>query len=57
MAGYAEGMLAAQIWHWWIGLIMLIAGGGLTLQLVAGYLKQVTSKKYPGGKRHREREL
>ncbi len=50
-------MLAAQIWHWWIGLIMLIAGGGLTLQLVVGYLKQVTSKKYPGGKRHREREL
>ena len=50
-------MLAAQIWHWWIGLIMLIAGGGLTLQLVVGYLKQVTAKKYPGGTRHREREL
>jgi hypothetical protein len=50
-------MLAAQIWHWWIGLIMLIAGVGLTLQLVVGYMKQVTSQKYPGGKRHRESEL
>jgi hypothetical protein len=46
-------MLAAEIWHWWIGVIL----GGATvltlLGLVGGYLKSVTSQQYPG-KRHRE---
>ncbi len=50
-------MLAAYVWHWWIGLIMLLAGGGATLALIAGYLKQVSSQRYPGGKRGREQEL
>ncbi len=50
-------MLAAQIWHWWIGLIMLLAGGAATVGLIAGYLKQVSSQRYPGGKRGREQEL
>jgi hypothetical protein len=50
-------MLAAYIWHWWIGLVMLLAGGAATLGLIAGYLKQVTSQRYPGGKRSREQEL
>jgi hypothetical protein len=50
-------MLAAYIWHWWIGLVMLIAAGGATLSLVVGYLKQVSSQRYPGGKRGREQEL
>ncbi len=50
-------MLAAYIWHWWIGLAMLLAGVGATLALVAGYLKQVSSQRYPGGKRSREQEF
>lgn len=50
-------MLAAYIWHWWIGLVMLLAGGAATLGLIAGYLKQVSSQRYPGGKRGREQEL
>ena len=50
-------MLAAPIWHWWIGLVMLIAGGGAALGLAAGYLKQVSAQRYPGGKREREQEL
>lgn len=55
--GYAVGMLAANIWHWWIGVIMAVAGGAAVLGLVAGYLKQVTAQRYPGGRRHREQEL
>ena len=51
------GMLAAYIWHWWIGLVMLIAGGGAVLGLIVGYLKQVSAQRYPGGKRQREQEL
>ena len=50
-------MLAAYIWHWWIGLIMLLAGGLATVSLIAGYVKQVSSQRYPGGKRGREQEL
>lgn len=50
-------MLAAQIWHWWIGLILLVAGIGGALSLTVGYLKQVTAQRYPGGRREREQEL
>ncbi len=50
-------MLAAYIWHWWIGLIMLLAGGLAAVSLIIGYLKQVSSQRYPGGRRGREQEL
>lgn len=50
-------MLAAYIWHWWIGLVLLIAGVAGAVALIAGYLKQVSSQRYPGGKRGREQEL
>lgn len=50
-------MFAAPIWHWWLGLVMLLAAGGATLSLVAGYLKMVTSQRYPNGRRGKEQEL
>ena len=50
-------MLAAYIWHWWIGLVLLIAGVAGAVALIGGYLKQVSSQRYPGGKRGREQEL
>jgi hypothetical protein len=50
-------MLAAYIWHWWIGLVMLLAGIGAAVGLAGLYLKQVSSQRYPGGKRGREQEL
>lgn len=50
-------MLAAQIWHWWIGVLMAVAGVAAALSLAVGYLKQVTAQRYPGGKRAREQEL
>lgn len=50
-------MLAANIWHWWIGVIMAFAAGAAVLGLVAQYLQKVTAQRYPGGKRHREQEL
>ncbi len=50
-------MLAAYIWHWWIGLVMLFAGVGATIGLIGLYIKQVSSQHYPGGKRRREQEL
>lgn len=50
-------MLAAYVWHWWIGLVMLLAAVGMTVALIGGYLKQVSSQRYPGGRRGREQEL
>ena len=50
-------MLAAPIWHWWIGLAMLIVAGLIVAGLIAGYLKQVSAHRFPGGRRAREREL
>ena len=49
-------MLAAEIWFWWIGVVLAVVGVLSVLGLVAGYLKNVTSQRYPS-KRHREREL
>ncbi len=56
-AAIINGMLAAPIWHWWIGLIMLLAGVGATVGLLGSYLKQVTAQRYPGGRRGKEQEL
>lgn len=50
-------MLAAYIWHWWIGLVMLLAGGAAVVGLIFGYLKQVTAQRHPSGRRQREQEL
>jgi len=50
-------MLAAPIWHWWIGLVMLIAAVGAAVGLIGGYLKTVSSQRYPGGRRGKEQDL
>ncbi len=50
-------MLAANIWHWWIGLVLLGVSGLAVIGLIGGYLKSVTALKHPAGKRNREREL
>ncbi|MEK7426923.1 MAG: hypothetical protein AAB131_24140 [Actinomycetota bacterium] len=46
-------MLAANIWHWWIGLILtfvcVLAVGGL----VAAYFKTVVAQQYPGKRNRR----
>ena len=50
-------LLAAEVWHWWIGValtgVALMIGAGL----VGLYLATVSSKKYPGGKRRRQHDL
>ena len=49
-------MLAAEIWHWWIGVIVtLLAIGGL-VALIGAYLATVTSKKYEPGAKKRQRQ-
>lgn len=43
-------MLAANVWHWWIGVALVLLGIVIAVVLVAGYLATVSAKKYPTGK-------
>ncbi len=40
-------MLAAEIWHWWIGVVLTGVAILAVLGLIVGYLKNVTAKQYP----------
>jgi hypothetical protein len=40
-------MLAANIWYWWLGVILLGVSVLAVIGLIAGYLKNVTSLRYP----------
>lgn len=50
-------MLAAEIWHWWIGVALTGVGVLASLSLIGGYMKSVSSKQHPGGKRRRQNDL
>lgn len=47
-------MLAAYVWHYWLGLFLLIASVGAVLQSVVGYLAKVTATRYPS---RRQRQI
>ncbi len=49
-------MLAAYIWHWWIGLVMLVAAGAATFGVIAGYLKKVSAPQHPGRRNRRDED-
>ena len=40
-------MLAAEIWHWWIGVVLVVVASSPCSGSVVGYLKNVTAKRYP----------
>jgi hypothetical protein len=50
-------MLAAEVWHWWIGVALTGGIALLFIALIGAYLKSVSSQKYPGGKRRRQSDL
>jgi hypothetical protein len=39
--------MLANVWHWWIGVILTVLMVLMVLGLVGLYVKQVTAKKYP----------
>ena len=39
--------MIAVVWHFWLGLILLIAGVGATINVIVGYVAKVSSLKYP----------
>jgi hypothetical protein len=47
-------MLAAEIWHWWIGLILAGVGALTVLGLAVWYLKSITASKYPSRRQRQD---
>ena len=47
-------MLAANVWHWWIGVFLTLGIVLLVVVLVGSYLATVTSQKYPSAKQRRQ---
>ena len=40
-------LLAAKVWHFWIGVALFLGVVATVLALVAGYLVNVTRPQYP----------
>jgi hypothetical protein len=46
--------MIAEVFHYWLGLILAIVGVLATLGVVAGYLKKVVAPQYPGKRARRD---
>ncbi|HVL91967.1 MAG TPA: hypothetical protein VM264_01345 [Acidimicrobiales bacterium] len=40
-------IVAARVWHYWIGIAVLIPAVLMVIATVVGYLAKVTSNRYP----------
>jgi formate-dependent nitrite reductase membrane component NrfD len=40
-------MLAANIWHWWIGLALVLLAIVSIVVMIGAYLRYVSAKKHP----------
>ena len=47
-------MLASNIWHWWIGVVLTLGAVLGVVALIAGYLKTVTAQQYPNKRQRRD---
>ena len=50
-------MLAAPVWHFWIGLVLVGVGVLAVAGLLGYFLWSVQAKKYPTGRQARHRDL
>jgi uncharacterized membrane protein len=39
--------MISVVWHYWLGLILLVVGVGALIATAAGYVAKVTAMKYP----------
>jgi|688.fasta_scaffold452794_1 hypothetical protein len=42
-----NSMIAAYPWHYWLAIVLLLAGVLALLQVVVGYVIKVTATRYP----------
>ena len=47
-------LVAAEIWHWWIGVILVGVAVLTVLGLVVMYLKGITATKYPNRRQRQD---
>ena len=40
-------MLAANVWHWWIGVALVLLAIVSVVVMVAAYMRFVSAKQYP----------
>jgi len=52
-----DAAVVSVIWHFWIGLVLTAVAVLTAAGLVAQYLKNVSSTRYPSGRRRRESDL
>ena len=45
--------MIAVVWHFWLGLILLVVGGLAVVNLIVGYVAKVTMTKYPNRKQRK----
>jgi hypothetical protein len=50
-------LLAAEIWYWWIGVVLLVVVLLIGVALVFGYMKSVSSQEYPDHDQARQADL
>jgi uncharacterized membrane protein len=39
--------MIAVVWHFWLGLVLLVVGGLAVVNLIVAYVAKVTMTKYP----------
>jgi uncharacterized iron-regulated membrane protein len=47
-------MLAAEIWHWWIGVVLVAVSVMAVLGLLVVFLKNITAKQYPSRRQRQD---
>lgn len=47
-------MLAANVWHWWIGIVLTLVAILAVVALVGGYLQSVTAQRHPNRRQQRQ---
>ena len=47
-------MLAAEVWHWWIAVVLFAVSVLAVLGLVVSYLKNITATRYPNRRQRDE---
>lgn len=52
-------MLAANVWHWWIGILLTLVAVLAVVALIGAYLSSVTAQRHPSRaqRRHQRTDL
>lgn len=48
-------MIIAQVWHYWLAIVLLLAAVGAVLQGLVGYAVKISAQKYPNRRQRKIR--